>query len=40
MGTLDLKTHKQVTKPYQNDTIYRENAMKNRTCSKLEKEFE
>lgn len=40
LGTPDLKLHKQVTKPYQNDTVYRENAMKNRTCNEQEKEFE
>ena len=40
LGTPDLKPHKQATKPYQNDTLYRENAMKNRTCSEREKEFE
>ncbi len=40
MGTPALKPSKQETKLYQNDTIFKEKATKNRTCNEQEKEFE
>ena len=36
MGTPALKPYKQAIKSYQNDTILKEKATKNRTCNELE----
>ena len=40
LGTPALKPYKWEIKPYQNNAVLQEKAMKNRTCNEQEKEFE